>query len=523
MTVETGGAGAALAIMAGLRLEDGRRWGQSARPFQRADVAAVLDPAGPRRHYLLRGRGMSKTTDTAGMALALLLTEAPVGSTSHVYAADEDQAGLLADALAGFVSRDPDLSALVEVSARGVEVRATGARLSIESSDGASAFGTRPWLTIVDELPVWPETTNHRRLWSAIVSSVPKVPGSRLIVIGTAGSPTGLGASVWRTAEGSGHWHTSRTPGPSPWWSPEDVEAARADMSPAEWRRLILCEWAEGDDALTSPADVEAAVRPGSPVLEPRRGVEYVAGLDVGTRRDLTALAVGHAEQEPAGRVVVIDRVMYWRPDASASGVPGAPGRVDLAEVEAAVLRVCRAYGARLRFDRMQAEQMTANLAREGVRAQEYVFSASGANRLARTVYGALRDRAVSLPDDEEVRAEFVSARLVETGPGTVKLQNPPGTHDDIVAAVGMVLADLAERPTMGRGSVMRPGLVADRAEAIRKGAPSRRALGRAPRAGAAIIVPGTANDPGRLGMTAGVPLGSTRATRGLGRSRVVR
>ncbi|WP_133249892.1 hypothetical protein [Brachybacterium endophyticum] len=130
---------------------------------------------------------------------------------------------------------------------------------------------------------------------------------------------------------------------------------------------------------------------------------------------------------------------------------------MDLAKVEAAVLRMCKAYCARLRFDRMQAEQLTGNLARSGIRTEEFVFSSAGANRLARPVFVALRDQALSLPDDEEVRSEFVSTRMVETGPGTVKLQNPPGTHDDIVAAVGMVISDLMDQPEPGGGMVTVP------------------------------------------------------------------
>ncbi len=152
------------------------------------------------------------------------------------------------------------------------------------------------------------------------------------------------------------------------------MESTRADITASDWRRLILCEWAERDDSLTTPDDVEAAIRGGSTVLEPRPGVQYVAALDVGTRRDLTALAVGHRERRAEGPVVVVDRVLYWRPPAG--------GLVDLAEVEAVVLRVCRQYRARLRFDRMQAEQMTVNLERAGVTVREYVFSVQGANRL---------------------------------------------------------------------------------------------------------------------------------------------
>jgi hypothetical protein len=102
----------------------------------------------------------------------------------------------------------------------------------------------------------------------------------------------------------------------------------------------------------------------------------------------------------------------------------------------------------------MQAEQLTTNLTRLGVRTDEFVFSAAGGNRLARSLFGALRDWSLNLPDDPETRAEFVATRMVETGPGTMKIQNPPGAHDDIVTAVGMVVADLAGRADYGKGMI---------------------------------------------------------------------
>lgn len=486
-----------LSILAALVLEDGRTWGEASHSWQRDDAKAVLD--GPRRNYLLRGRGMSKSTDVAGMTLALLLSEAPKRSRSLVYAVDTEQAGLFMDALAGLVQRTPDVIGAVELGARSLKVRATEASLTVEASDGASAFGARPWITVVDELGAWPNSTNHRRLWSAITSAVPKVPDSRLVVIGTAGSPLGIGAQVWEQAQGSAHWRTAQRPGPSPWWSTEDIEALQGDLTASEWGRLVLCEWSEGEDTLTSAEDVAACIRPTDAVLSPDPRREYVAGLDVGTRRDLTALVVGHIERRSNGRVVVIDRAQYWRPSSSRGG------RVDLSEVEAFTLALCRMYGARLRFDRMQAEQMTTNLIRAGVVCREYLFTSAGANRLARGLWGALRDRALSLPDEDEVRAEFVAARLVETGPGTVKLVNPPGAHDDIVVAVGMVVADLTERAEISAGLVSVPrGRFSRTTSDARPALPRRLAVkqlaGKGPRGlpGGAIVVPDSANDPKR-------------------------
>jgi phage terminase large subunit-like protein len=119
---------------------------------------------------------MSKMTDVAALVLAVLLAEAPPRARSHVYAVDAEQARIFADTLAGLVARTPGLGGAVDVASRSVTVKATGASLTVEASDGASAYGTRPWLTVVDELGAWPQSTNHRRLWSAIVSAVPKVP-----------------------------------------------------------------------------------------------------------------------------------------------------------------------------------------------------------------------------------------------------------------------------------------------------------------------------------------------------------
>lgn len=448
---------------------------------------------------------MSKTSDAAGLALALLLTQAPPGSRSYAYAVDREQAALLADAIHGFIVRS-GLSGLVEVGASVVAVRSTGATLRIESSDGASAYGTRPWLTVADELGAWPSTTNHRRLWSAVVSAVPKVAGSRLLVLSTAGSPSGLGAQVWREAKASPYWRTSVHPGPSPWWPASRVEALRSSLTASEWARLIECRWVEGDDSLSTEGDVAACVRAGSSVLGWSRSAGgYVCALDVGTRRDLTAAAVGHLEQRAVGRTVVIDRVMYWRPARSVVGAD-AGNRVDLAEVERSVLRLCREYRvSKIRYDRMQAEQLSANLARAGVRTEEYIFSTAGANRVARSLYAALRDHAVELPDDEELITELGSVRMVETGPGTVKMINPPGSHDDLAVAVGMVIAELTATPDYGGGSVSVPGRRSPRLPRsaysdAKPQAPIGLRLRLADRAGprGSIMVGGSANDPTR-------------------------
>lgn len=61
------------------------------------------------------------------------------------------------------------------------------------------------------------------------------------------------------------------------------------------------------------------------------------------------------------------------------------------------------------------------------------------------------------LPDDPTTREQFLTTRMVETGPGTVKLNNPRGSHDDIPTVVGMLVATLSATPEVGRGGITVP------------------------------------------------------------------
>src|SRR4051812_17136069 len=90
----------ALALMAGLVLEDGRRGGDAAEPWQWEDAREVLDPTSETPYnFLTRPRGGDKSTGLGGMATAALLAPLlPPGSRSYGVAADRDQAQIIVDA-----------------------------------------------------------------------------------------------------------------------------------------------------------------------------------------------------------------------------------------------------------------------------------------------------------------------------------------------------------------------------------------------------------------------------------------
>ena len=162
-----------------LRLEDGRRWGDAATDVQRADAAAVLDRSSATRyHWLGRARGFSKTSDLAGVALEVLLTQAPPGSRSYGLGADQDQSWLLLDAAAGHVHRTgTQLEELVEIQATRIVVRRGGASLEALPADQAGAWGLRPFFVVVDELGQWGTTRGPRRIFDALMTAMPKTGG----------------------------------------------------------------------------------------------------------------------------------------------------------------------------------------------------------------------------------------------------------------------------------------------------------------------------------------------------------
>ena len=289
----------------------GRRavpWESVATERQLEDAAAVVRGGEPRWHMWLRPRGMSKTTDAALVALSMLLTVQPPNSRSLVYAVDADQAALLFERVAGHLAAlPPDL---VRVTQSRVTNLRTGATLTVESSDAASALGQTPWLVVVDEFCAWKDTRGPRRLWSAIVSSMPKRPDSRLLVISSAGDPGSWTHDVVRPARAGDAWRFSRAPGPCPWWRDADVARQREALSDSAFSWYVLNEFAASENALVSAGDLAAAVTAGVASRPYDPGQRYCLGVDLGRKVDASVVAVAHRE----GDRVVVDHVERWLP-----------------------------------------------------------------------------------------------------------------------------------------------------------------------------------------------------------------
>jgi phage terminase large subunit-like protein len=432
----------ALATLYGLRLEDGRPWRVTATAWQLDDARAVLDPRGdePRLHWFGRPKGGSKSTDLAAFSIAWLMCEATALAEGFAVAADEEQANRLLNKARGLVARTPELAGQVKVEAKRI-VGPNGASVQALAADVAGSEGLlTPWV-VLDEVPNWASTPSARGMWTSIVSAIPKWRGMRLVVIGHAGDPAHWSYRQLEGARGSARWNVHEVPGPLEWVDPEDLVEQERLLLASDYRRRHLNEWTAGTDRLVDLDGLRACVTHDGP-LEPRAGVQYRIGVDLGVRHDASVIVVAHAEHDDgADRRIVVDRVDAFMPRRDAP--------VDLAVVEEAIRVASRSFNrAPVTLDPWQALLMARNLRAGGVRVDEFTFSQISVGRIAMTLYGLLRDRRIGLPDDPELLDELMNVRLREPSPGTYRIDHAADGHDDRAIALALAVHPLVERPT---------------------------------------------------------------------------
>lgn len=427
----------AMEVLAGLVLDDGRRWASAATPWQLNDARAVLDPADgdPRLHWLGRPKGGSKTTDLSGMSIAWLVTQAPPMTEGFAVASDEEQANRLLDRARGFISRTKGLDTL-KVEARRIVNLATGARVQALAADVASSEGLlTPWI-VVDELPNWTQTPTAKGMFTSIVSTIPKWPGMRLVVIGHAGSPSHWSHAVLEGARKSPAWRVTEIPGPLSWVPSEVLDEQRRLLLPSEFERRHMNRWVASEDRLATLDDVRACIGH-SGILTAEPGRRYVQALDIGFRRDNTALVVCHLEDRSK---VVVDRLDVLSPKA------GAP--VSFPEIKAMVLLNHKLYNRPpLIYDLHQAAEMTEDFRARGMRTIEAKQSDTEISHRAKTLFNALTEHNLDLPDDADLIDEMANVELRETRSGRYRIDHGHGKHDDRVVAISMAVDYLVSRP----------------------------------------------------------------------------
>ena len=190
------------------------------QPWQRRFVRGAFAP-GVDTAALSVGRGNGKTTLLAAVAAATLI--GPLAQTrgeTVIVASSLGQSRICFEHCLMFVKTsidsDPARWSVQDTAQRAsITDRRTGARVRCISSDPRRAHGLAPVLALLDEPSQWPTNTGSKML-AAIVTGLGKIPGSRLVALGT------------RPAD-SGHWFSKQLDGGA---SYSQVHAARESDNP---------------------------------------------------------------------------------------------------------------------------------------------------------------------------------------------------------------------------------------------------------------------------------------------------
>lgn len=429
-------------LVASMVLDNGSRWGDCATPDQWADMRALLSPERPRWHFWLRARGRSKTLDSGAATLATMLSgEIRAGDEMYAAAEDRTQAGLLAEKIRGIGEATPELRGAAEVQQFRVITPRTGAMLNVLSSELAGSWGKTPRWLFIDEICNHGATRPKAEFIDALLTALVKRRDSVCLIGSTPSAPTHWAHAHWQHAVKSGLWRASIVKGAAPWQDPEELADLAAKLPEYMWRRLFDCEWCAAEGALTDEEALSACTRDG--VLGYVPGTSYVVTYDLGLTKDHAAVAVAHTGAREGKKTVVIDRLYGW--------IPPKGGQVDLDDVLGTAAALSREFGgAPLVGDPWQAWLRMQELQRNGYQVRPVNLTAGAVSKRAQALMRLVRDRALSIPDDEDLRTEFLSLRLAEGAtPGVVHLVSDGSSqgHFDRVTAVAYAAEELLSRP----------------------------------------------------------------------------
>lgn len=102
-------------------------------------------------------------------------------------------------------------------------------------------------------------------------------------------------------------------------------------------------------------------------------------------------------------------------------------------------------YSAEIVLDPWQAKLIAQQLTDRGAKVTEYSFTATSVGRLALSLYQAIRQHRLALPDDEDLLEELATVRLVKNTLGTYRLDHDASTHDDQAVALALGVHQLLD------------------------------------------------------------------------------
>jgi phage terminase large subunit-like protein len=374
-------------------------------------------------------------------------------------ACDTDQAAIVKDSVSRIIASNPWLKDYISVQAAAIVNEHTGSVCKVISSDAPSSYGALPSFVIYDEVA----HAAKRDLFDSLLSAAAKKGSCLFAVITNAGFQDSWVWTVREAVRNDPAWYFSRLDGPkAKWITPDRLAEQRRLLPDVTYRRLWLNEWSGGSGDAVFPADLLAALTMRGPMLASEPGWAFVSGLDLSVSRDATALVtlavnVGWTETKPVPqrKVSSMNRVLLdaglierCRSDEQPETIvhpgtgrvrladvrlwqPSNGSRVDLSDVEAAILETDKRYGlSACAADPFQAELLCQRLSRAGL--PIYTLQQTGITLQAQAtvVLESFRARIVDLYPHDELLADLQGLQIAERAYG-FRLISPRATRMD--------------------------------------------------------------------------------------------
>ena len=392
----------------------------------------------PRRAWIERTKGASKDTDLATLILWLLaFSQRPV--LCQAAAADFEQAAELRKAAGAILKLNPWLDRVITVQAGALLNPTTDSRLDILTADAVGSHGARPDVLVCNEL----SHVADREFVETLFDNLEKMPGGLGIIATNAGA---LGSWVWQWREeykGSDDCYFSTYDKPAPWIDAKGLERRRKTSTPLRYQRYWEGKWtaSEGDalDEELIDAALAAGVRPSD---RADSSFVYVGGLDLGLRRDKSALAVVGTHRR-TGRYQLF-ALKTWTPTKRA--------KVSIEQVGAEIVRVNKVFRfAKLLADPWQGHLLNDLLKKAGVRSELYSFTPANLDSMGRHFINLFGEGLVDLPDLPGLISQLRSTVIIERPNGQMRLQWPRNEAGHGDSATALMLALWAGRDAVGQ------------------------------------------------------------------------
>ena len=275
---------------------------------------AFREPVGD--SALTVGRGSGKSCLVAGIAAALVDPSGPLhGNRREVVcvASSFDQSRIIYEDVLSFLRERFDLDDRSRwrkqdsANRATLEFRSSGARVRCIGSDPAKAHGLRASLVLADEPAQW-DHAKAERMVSALRTGLGKVPGSRLIALGTRASDEQHWFSRALVSAPYSQIHAAPDDAPPFWLRTIRRANPSVDHLPSLKARILaeIVDARRDPDALASfkalrlnmgVADtdrqvlIDSAAWSDAEALEGRRSGPYVLGVDLGQNAAMSAAA----------------------------------------------------------------------------------------------------------------------------------------------------------------------------------------------------------------------------------------